>query len=75
MRVVKTILSDDGDHRLQILADGDIFRASEDARATTYDGEQCWTPAWPSGVYGMIADTAEIAEAEARARIPWLTGL
>ena len=74
-RVVKTILSDDGEHRLLILDMGGRFIAQEDMRATAYGGEQCWTPASPSAVSGMIVDSAETAEAEARARLAWLSGL
>jgi hypothetical protein len=72
-RIVKTLVSDDGEHRLHISEEQGRFRANEETRATTYDGEPCWTPEWPSAVDGMIADSAEAAEAEARARIAWLS--
>ena len=69
-QVLKTLISADGEHRVQIFkrADG-LFGFSEDVRADDADGERCWIP-WPSP--SSICGSAEIAEAEARARIDWL---
>jgi hypothetical protein len=70
-RIIKTMVRPDGERRVEIVQrDDGLFSFAEDMRALTYDGDPCWTSAWPSP--SPIFDSAETAEAEARARIDWL---
>lgn len=69
--VVKSLISDDGQRRLQIVRKGDTYTAIDDVRTADLAGDPCWTPAWPSAVAGLITDSAELAESEARIRLNW----
>jgi hypothetical protein len=72
-RIPKTMLSADGERRLQIYQRGDgLFSFTEDKKTEGFDGEPCWTPVWPSRT--PICDSAETAEREALAwtQINWL---
>ncbi len=70
--VIKSLVSNDGQRRLQIMRKGDRYTATDEVQTTDRVGELCWTPAWPSRVAGLNTDTAELAETEARARLNWL---
>ena len=69
-RVVKEMKRADGKRRVSILerSDGN-YTFAEDA-----DGDDGYTyDNWPVLVTGAIYDSAELAENEARAQVPWLT--
>jgi hypothetical protein len=68
-RVVKTFIRQDGERRIVILERPDgLFGFRQDRLVVTRLGEKWWLflP------YPTICGSAEIAEREARAQIPWL---
>jgi hypothetical protein len=72
LRVVHTILSKDGERRIEFYErDDHRFGFIESMRTVTLDGEPAWTPAWPSP--SPICDTFDTAKSEAAARINWLS--
>ena len=69
-QVVKTFLSSDQQRCVRIYQrDDGLFSFDEARRVRGWSGEPCWA-ALPS--YASFCDTAETAEREALATIPWL---
>ena len=69
-RIIKTEISADAEHRLQIYErDDGLFSFSLDMRVQTYDGEDAWSPL----ISGPICDSVETAEREAYSRTEWIT--
>ena len=72
---MKVIDSADGKHRVEIRSDGRYFRFIEESELWDegygeMSGFHYWTPTHLSGLY----DSAEAAEADARATLDWLRG-
>ena len=69
-RVIKTIYSADRQRKVEIVERDDGAFSFEDWRYSHEPREMCWVLSGRKGF--TLADTAERAEAEARARISWL---
>ena len=70
MRVVHSILSADGQCRVDVIEREDgTFGFAELKRYDRPDGSLVWAPLAP---YSTITDTAEAAEREARNTVAWL---
>ena len=71
--LVKTVLSNDGRHRLHIYqrADG-LFEAAEQMTIEGANGDLHWTTADPTRFRPFICDSAEHAEREGLGRVDWL---
>ena len=67
-RVIKRIDSLNGKHYLEVIERGDGLFLFEGYSETVEDGKTFWTPSACSGLF----DSAEVAEREARADVPWL---
>jgi hypothetical protein len=71
-RHVKTILSDDGQHRLLIYQrDDGLFEAKEEMTITGSKGDAYWSVADPSHFRPFICDSVEHAEREGLGRVDW----
>jgi len=69
-QVVKTFLRADQRRRVRIFRREDgLFSFDEATRVNFPNGDRRWAPLLP---YSTFCDTAEAAEREARATIPWL---
>ena len=69
-QVVKTYLRSDQQRCVRIFRREDgLFSFDEATRMTAPNGETCWATLPP---YSTFCDSAEAAEREARATVPWL---
>ena len=69
-QVVKTFVRPDQKRRVRIYRrDDGLFSFDEAYQAKDWNGEPCWIALPP---YSSFCDTAESAEREAMASIPWL---
>ena len=65
---IKRLESADGLRRADIQANGHGQFGFVEHSYLSEDGDSFWTPTWFSGLY----ESAEAAEREARAELPWL---
>jgi hypothetical protein len=72
-RLVKTLLSVDGQRRLLIYQrDDGLFEAKEEMTISGSNGDVYWSTADPSHFREFICDSAEHAEREGLGRVDWL---
>jgi hypothetical protein len=68
--LVRSIWSQDRAHRLDIFRRADGRYEFEGTRLLSEDGETFWAPSDASGIH----ESADAAEREALASVPWLKG-